>query len=449
MSYNCEYENGVNIGNRREWGVNYGRYRTYDLLKWAQHLCSRSNSMNTITRSNPPPPETKDFDPIPFLHNTFPQLNATELYALSEVVTYHTYKPGTELCIEGESGEVLYILTQGRADVIVNTGDGSGVFVDTIEPNNYFGEMSLFGESVRMATIRTRTLCQTVEIEHDDFMRVTQNNPDLLRMLLRQIIGHIRSNDRAVIRELNEKNTALQQAYADLAEQEELRSQFIATLSHELRTPLTSIQGFLGLINQGAIKGNSLPVAMDSITRNADKMVGLLNNLLILYELHPGAMEYEHLSVTDLLVTALNVVRERGAVDLTAVDLDIASQLPIIYGDKRALVLAVRALLENAYKFMPHKPAIHVRVSQTNGKEVAIAVGDQGIGIPEAEFENIFEPFYRLEQEGTTHLFPGLGVGLTIARFIIERHNGRIELDSSLGKGSTFTLYLPLPHHKS
>ena len=404
--------------------------------------------MSTVTRNTMSPQQPKDFDPRALLQETFPQLNAAEIYALCEAATCHAYKPGTNLCVEGEVGTLLYILVHGQVDVIVNTGDGPGVYVDTIEPPAYFGEMSLFGESTRMATILTRTACQTLEIEHNNFLRVTQNNPDLLRMLLQQIIGHVRSNDRAIIRELNEKNAALQQAYADLAEQEELRSQFIATLSHELRTPLTSIQGFLGLVNQGAIKGTSLPVALGSITRNVDKMVGLLNNLLIFYELHPGAMEYEYLSLTDVLVTALNVMREAGSVDLTAVNLDIASHLSIIYADKRTLVLAVRALLENAYKFTPHSPVIHVQVYQASEKEVAVAVKDRGIGIPKAEFSNIFETFYRLETEGTTHLFPGLGVGLTIARFIVERHNGRIALNSIPGKGSTFTIYLPTHHSK-
>jgi signal transduction histidine kinase len=405
--------------------------------------------MSTITRDLASPKVPKEFDSIALLHQAFPQLNATEVYALSEAVTHHTYKPGTNLCVEGDVGTVLYILAQGKVDVIVNTGDGPGVYVDTIEPSAYFGEMALFGESTRMATIRTRTVCQVLEIEHTDFMQVTQNNPEFLRMLLRQIIGHVRSNDRAVIRELNEKNVALQQAYADLAEQEELRSQFIATLSHELRTPLTSIQGFLGLVNQGAIKGNSLPVALGSITRNVDKMVGLLNNLLILYELHPGAMEHEYLNLMDVLVAALNLMRETGSVDLTAVDLDITSHLTIIYADKRTLVLAIRALLENAYKFTPQLPQIQVQVYQANDKEVAIAVKDQGIGIPKEEFENIFEPFYRLEREGTTHLFPGLGIGLTIARFIVERHNGRIELESTVGEGSAFTIYLPVHYNKA
>jgi signal transduction histidine kinase len=105
--------------------------------------------------------------------------------------------------------------------------------------------------------------------------------------------------------------------------------------------------------------------------------------------------------------------------------------------------------LENAYKFTPQTNTIYVHVYQASDKEVAIAVKDQGIGIPEEEFENIFEPFYRLEIEGTTHLFPGLGVGLTIARFIVERHNGRIELESTVGQGSTFTIYFPIYPRKS
>lgn len=400
--------------------------------------------MSTPPAHNALPKQPKDFNPGLLLRQAFPQLNTSEIHALSEMSTYHIYKPGTDLCVEGEVGTSLHILAQGKADVIVNTGDGPGVYVDTIEPNAYFGEMSLFGESTRMATIRTQTTCHTLEIEHNHFMHVTQNNPDLLRMLLRQIISHVRSNDRAIIRELNEKNAALQQAYADLAEQEELRAQFIATLSHELRTPLTTIQGFLGLVNQGAIKGNSLPVALRSITRNVDKTVGLLNNLLILYELHPGAMTYENLNLTDVLVTALKEIRETGTVDLTAVDLDIAMHLPVIYADEHTLVLAMRALLENAYKFTPQQPKIHVHVYQASDNEVAVAVKDQGIGISQEELDNIFEPFYRLETEGTTHLFPGLGVGLTIARFIVERHNGRIEVTSTVNEGSTFTVYLPI-----
>jgi signal transduction histidine kinase len=404
--------------------------------------------MNTVAMSNHQDNQTiMDFDPTTLLKQTFPELDNNDIRILCNAATFHEHEAGIELCVEGEIGKTLFVLAKGYVDVLVQAGSHHGVFVDTLGPNTFFGEMAFFGESVRMATIRTRTAVQTLEIEQSDFMRVAEDNPDLLQMLLRQIIGHVRSNDRAVIQELNDKNEALQRAYADLAEQEQLRAQFIATLSHELRTPLTSIQGYLGLINQGAIKGgNALTVAMDSITRNVDAMVGLTNNLLILYEMHPGASEYEYLNLTDVIVQALNVVRETGEVDLTAVNLDINPSLPLIYADKRTMGLAVRALLENAFKFTADKPIIDVRVYRANPAEVAIEVADQGVGIPEEEKTSIFQPFYRLEEEGTNQLFPGLGVGLTIAQFVIERHNGRITLDSAPGEGSTFTIYLPVPN---
>jgi signal transduction histidine kinase len=80
-----------------------------------------------------------------------------------------------------------------------------------------------------------------------------------------------------------------------------------------------------------------------------------------------------------------------------------------------------------------------------NGSEVAVAITDQGIGIPAEAQARIFEPFVRLETEGSNYLFPGLGVGLTIARFVVERHNGRIEVASHPKSGSTFTILLPQP----
>ncbi len=399
--------------------------------------------MNTLTVHNPQILAT-GFDAHTLMQQTFPELNRHEIEILSHATTCHAYEAGTDLCVEGEIGTKLFVIAQGEAAVIVNVGSRNQVQVDMITTGEYFGEMAFFGEQVRLATIRARTAVNTLEIDYDDFMEIGTQNTGLLQTFLRQVISRVRSHDQTIIDQLNDKNVALQRTYAELAEQEDLREQFIATLSHELRTPLTSIQGYLGLINQGAIKGgNALNVAMDSITRNVDKMVGLTNNLLILYEIHPGTSEYAYLRLTDVIVEALNEVRETGVVDLTAVNLDISPDIPKVYADQHNLVIAVRALLENAYKFTANKPVIDVRVYQANNSEVAIEIMDQGIGIPEEEQENIFQPFYRLEEEGTSHLFPGLGVGLTITQFIVERHNGRITLKSAPNQETTITLFLP------
>ncbi len=379
---------------------------------------------------------------LTLLQTAFPDLSEADIRVLSRAAYGRSWLAGENICLEGERGTALYVIESGEVDIIVNAGDRQEIVIDTAGPGSYFGEMAFLGGTTRIATIRARQDCRLLEIGHRDFMAVASGNPDLLRRLMRQIIGHVQRTDRAVIHELNVKNAALKEAYAHLEEQERMRTRFIATLSHELRTPLTAVRGYLALINQGAIQKDSLPAAMDSITRNVEKMVGLTNDLLFLYEMHPKAPEFAYLNLADVLIEALQGARKALENKATAVSLDIAPDVPPVYGDRQGLTLAVRALIENAFKYSPDGAPVHIR-AYSAGDEVAIAVTDQGIGIPAGAQERIFEPFFRVEREGAAHLFPGLGVGLTIAKFMADRNNGRIAVDSAPNEGSTFTLYLP------
>ncbi|MCB9007511.1 MAG: cyclic nucleotide-binding domain-containing protein [Ardenticatenaceae bacterium] len=378
------------------------------------------------------------------LQTAFPDLSRNNIETLSQAAVYEEYPAHTDICQEGEEGTTLFILDQGEVDIIVHADDNQEILVDTIGTGSYFGEMAFLGETTRMATIRTRMACRLLSIEEEDFMAIAQANPSLLRTLLRQIIGHIRRTDRAVINELNVKNAALHKTYTELEEQEAFRTQFIATLSHELRTPLTSIKGYLSLINGGAMKGDSLHIALDSITRNVNKMVGHTNDLLILYEMHPKRPSFEHLAVADVLIEALNAARSVLNDHSTPVTIDIAPNVPQVYVDRRGMTLALRALLENAFKYSLPDAPVAVRVDTLENGAVAIAVTDEGIGIATADQPRLFEPFFRLEkEEGTSILYPGLGIGLTIAKFVLDRHNGRIDIKSTPGVGSTFTLHIP------
>ncbi|MBK7895144.1 MAG: cyclic nucleotide-binding domain-containing protein [Anaerolineaceae bacterium] len=385
-----------------------------------------------------------DVATLNLLQTAFPDLSRNNIETLSQAAVYEEYPPFTDICLEGEEGTTLYVLDKGEVDIIVHAEDNQEILVDTIGPGTYFGEMAFLGETTRMATIRTRTPCRLLSIEEEDFMAIAQTNPSLLRTLLRQIIGHIRRNDRAVIHELNVKNAALRKTYAELEEQEELRTQFIATLSHELRTPLTSIKGYLGLINGGAMKGDSLQVALDSITRNVNKMVGHTNDLLILYEMHPKKPSFEYLEVADVLIEALNAARSVLNDHSTPVTLEIKPDAPKAYADRRGLTLALRALIENAFKYSPRCAPVAIHVTCLASGEMAISVTDSGIGIAAADQLRLFEPFFRLEkEENAPTLYPGLGIGLTIAKFVMDRHNGRIQIQSVVGQGSTFSLCLP------
>jgi signal transduction histidine kinase len=377
------------------------------------------------------------------LHTAFPDLSANNVEMLAQVVRVHDLPANHNICREGDTGASLFILDEGLVDIWVNTDLQQELFVEQLTPGRYFGEMALLGHTTRMATIRTQQPSRVLEIDEADFIAVAQTNPSLLRSLLRQIIGHLRRTDRAVINELHEKNKQLSAAFSDLERQEELRSQVIVTLSHELRTPLTSINGYLGLINQGAFSGNSLQTALASITRNVEKLIGHTNDLLLLYEMHPKAAEFEYANVADMMIEALNAAREAMQAQTTGVSVDIAPDLPELFADRHALVLALRTLIENAFKYSPNREPIAL-LAYREQNEVALAVRDKGIGIPQEAQMSIFDAFYRLEKEGATHLFPGLGVGLTIAKFMVQRNNGRITVESAPGTGSTFTIHIPV-----
>jgi signal transduction histidine kinase len=381
---------------------------------------------------------------LTLLQTAFPDLSRNNIEALSQAAVYTEYPARVDICREGEEGTTLFVLDQGEVDIIVHASDKQEILVDSIGPGSYFGEMAFLGETTRMATIRTRVPSRLLSIEEGDFMAIAQANPSLLRTLLRQIIGHIRRTDRAVINELNVKNATLRKTYAELEEQEQLRTQFIATLSHELRTPLTSIKGYLSLINGGTMKGDSLSVALDSITRNVNKMVGHTNDLLILYEMHPKKPSFEFLQVADVLIEALNAARSMLNDHSSPVTIEIDPDVPSVYADRRGLTLALRALVENAFKFSSSEAPVAIHVHCPNDDSVAIDVADEGIGISPANQVRLFEPFFRLEkEESASTLYPGLGIGLTIAKFVIDRHNGRITIKSTPGIGSTFTLCLP------
>jgi two-component system phosphate regulon sensor histidine kinase PhoR len=190
------------------------------------------------------------------------------------------------------------------------------------------------------------------------------------------------------------------------------------------------------------MKGASLQVALDSITRNVEVMVGHTNDLLFLYEMHPKAAEFEFLSVPDVLIEALNSARDALQEEGTAVTLDIDSSVSTVYADRQGLVLAIRAIIENAFKYSPDNKSITLRAYRSDA-QICIAIQDQGIGIAEENVAMLFEPFYRVEIEGGSKLFPGMGIGLTIAQFMIARHHGVIHVESKLGEGSTFTICLP------
>lgn len=391
---------------------------------------------------------TSDSKTIRVLQQVFPNLDEAGLLSLADAAVSELYTAEEIICYQGEVGNSLFVLAEGETAVLVNADSGSTIQVNTVTAPNYFGEMALLvDDTERSATIQAITDCQVLTIGREAFQQVMDSNPTLLRRLAHQITEHMRNNDRMVISELRDKNQELARAYEHLAAQEQMRREFVTTLSHELRTPLTSIQGFLQLINRGMLKGDSLPVALDSITRNVEQLVSLTNNLLVLYEMQLTSPEYTDIVLADLLMSAMRKVQENMDTAVENVSIEIAPNMPIIRGDMAGLTLAVHALIENAIKFSLPDTPVTVRASMRGAEQVRIEVEDQGVGIPLKAQEKIFEPFYRLENRQPSHtqqLYAGVGIGLSIAKFIVEQHRGHIEVNSTPQSGSIFAICMPV-----
>jgi signal transduction histidine kinase len=240
----------------------------------------------------------------------------------------------------------------------------------------------------------------------------------------------------------NEMAAEVQQVVVGLREVDDLKTSFLATVNHELRTPLTTINGYLQLLAHG-IAGELTPEQLEYIQiaqRNGERLAALIDDLLTLSRLDAGKIDLTRESV-DLarqlrhLRVELEPMAERADAHI---ELDAPPEL-VVEGDPRRLEQSFSNLLSNAIKF--NRPGGTVRINaQSRDGEAIVEVVDEGPGIPASELARIGERFFRAS---TTANKPGTGLGVAITREIIERHGGRLEIDSQVGKGSSFRIVLP------
>ena len=231
----------------------------------------------------------------------------------------------------------------------------------------------------------------------------------------------------------------------DLERLERVRKDFVANVSHELRTPLTAIRGYAETLLEGALedKDNNRRF-VEIIKAHAIRLSNIASDLLVLSELESGRppAEPERVSIRAAVLSALRTVESEARVrEVTLVPgrLDDAE----VKGDKVRLEQALVNLLDNAVKFNHPGGKVSVETSRTADGRARIAVADTGIGIPSGDLSRIFERFYRVDKARSREV-GGTGLGLSIVKHVVDRMGGKIDVESTLGKGSTFTLRLPV-----
>jgi signal transduction histidine kinase len=222
-----------------------------------------------------------------------------------------------------------------------------------------------------------------------------------------------------------------------------LQSEFVSAVSHEFRTPLTSMRQLSEMLSKGrVISEDRRQQYYDVLTRESERLHRLVEGLLNFGRAEAGAARY-HLEPVELGELIRTVVAEfQRQADQYQVEVSLDAAPCPIRGEREMLSLALWNLLDNAMKYSPECRTVWIDLSR-NGAQAAIAVRDQGVGIPRHEQDRIFKKFVR--GAGTAALgVKGTGIGLTMVDHVVKAHGGQVRLESEVGRGSTFTLLLPV-----
>jgi histidine kinase len=244
--------------------------------------------------------------------------------------------------------------------------------------------------------------------------------------------------------ELAQLAHAFNQMAERLEHTELMRSQLLGDVSHELRTPLTAIKGSLEALVDGVLPAE--PATFEQIEQEADRLQSLVNDLQELSRVEAGAYDLDRrsISVEALLQTAMQRIKRQFQQKNILLTSHLSPNLPSIQGDQDRLLQVLMNLLSNAYQYTPAGGEVRVQIGQ-QGNEVIVAVVDNGIGIPPEHIPQLFTRFYRVDKSRSRLAGGGSGIGLTIARHLIEAHGGRIWVESAgPGQGSTFAFALPI-----
>ena len=230
----------------------------------------------------------------------------------------------------------------------------------------------------------------------------------------------------------------------ELRRLERARRDFVANVSHEFKTPLTAIRGFAETLIGGAVDDTeNRSRFLEIIRAHAARLGRLTDDLLKLARIEAGkwSLDFQPVQAADFIQPCIETARLNAAPRNVSLEISCPRDLPAVRGDLSSLQEIVQNLLDNAIRYSPEGGSVKVAASARK-EGIRISISDNGIGIPKAEQERIFERFYRVDAARSRES-GGTGLGLSIAKHLVEAHGGRIEVDSEVGRGSTFSVILP------
>ena len=226
---------------------------------------------------------------------------------------------------------------------------------------------------------------------------------------------------------------------------ERMRADFVANASHELKTPIAGLAGFIETLRGPAREDTAARERFLGImAEQAERMRRLVDDLLMLsrIEQHEHAKPAAAVDLSGVLRSVLDLLQLKASSRKVGIEIDLAPDLPRAIGDHDELIIVFQNLIDNALKYARPETSVRVEARRAGKDRVAVAVRDEGDGIPAAHLPRLTERFYRVDTARSRQL-GGTGLGLAIVKHVVNRHRGRLDIQSVPGKGSTFTVTLP------
>jgi len=292
------------------------------------------------------------------------------------------------------------------------------------------------------------TIGNNIEKRITDIFRKMPNNIkeeiyryDFIKKLPRGILEEekiVLMSKENLIDELIKRQNKLEEAYARLAEAKigKMKSDFIDIIAHELKTPLTAIKTYTDLLRKEKLgKLNKLQKEkIDKMAKNIERLTKLIDDMLQIPSIDVKELELrkEIFYLKDIMSKIMEEVNEMALEKKQNVEIELENEVTV-FGDKNLIEKAIKNIIVNAIKYTPENGNIKIKANR-DGPFTHISIKDTGKGIGKEYIERIFEPFYSLEE--------GVGLGLAIAKNIVESHDGKIWVESEKGKGSNFHILL-------
>lgn len=259
-----------------------------------------------------------------------------------------------------------------------------------------------------------------------------------------QLRNALQETNRQLEQRVKDRTAELEKALQKLSELSQLKANFIANISHELRTPLTHVRGYQDLLLSGDLGEMNEPqsMALRTMQKSTDRLERLIEDLILFATAERTQLPVQWLPVNlrALCEEIIAQVQPKALDHQHQLILTTPNEIPDVYGDHEKIGWVLHQLIDNAIKFTPPGGKISVDLVPDD-LHVTVRVIDTGIGIPPNRLSEVFEPFHQLDNS-STRKYGGTGLGLSLAKKIIEAHDSSIQVISEMGRGSRFSFAL-------